>query len=75
MSVRALAQSRAGREAEEGSLAEAGMAAAYPGLGEKESRTGRAYRGVLGGEDMQSDHTHVIACKEEGKGQCWARRW
>lgn len=24
---------------------------------------------------MQSDHTHLITCKEEGKGQCWAGRW
>lgn len=30
---------------------------------------------VLGGEDIQSDHMHMIACEEEGKGQCWSKRW
>lgn len=73
MSVRA--QGRAGSEVEKGSLAEAGMAAAYLGLGETESKAGRAHRGLLGSEDTQSDHTRVTMCKEEGKGQCWARRW
>ena len=46
---------------EEGCLAKAGVAVAYLSLREKESRTVKAHRRILGGEDMQTDHTHVTA--------------
>lgn len=44
------------------------MAAAFWALERRKTGQGRAEKGALGGEDEQSDHTHLIACKEEGKG-------
>lgn len=51
------------------------MAAAFRALESRKTGQGRAEKGVLGGEDVQSDHTHLTMCREEGKGQCWAGRW
>lgn len=44
------------------------MAAAFRALERRKMGQGRAEKGVLGGEDVQSDHTHLIVCREEGKG-------
>lgn len=41
------------------------MAAAFRALESRKTGQGRAEKGVLGGEDVQSDHTHLTMCREE----------